>query len=491
MAKGKREKIKKAPAGLKVRVRKHLYALGFNSTQQYLHWCIDNGFKATLDKETSELIAEKSAIDKVNRIRHLNANIDRNPQKFIKMACEGKIRAEDITRPFWRNFCQSILSSKPLTEARKSLCELLLLVNEKADFLTDSIQFGNRTYLYVDALVQLNNRRGQWLRPLKEWNKSSHNKHRQFSSLARHLLAKYSVPVFMDSAWFRRDKSSYQMCDWFIHIGSGKNIRTAKLPIRLTKSEAHHFLNAPDDYGIENAFRWGQIHSLGGDSRLTQAVIATPIGDSFKNDDFWISVIRFFVNHPFLDRRHVGPIIDFLNYQKFEIQELLIGPGIVERRQPPHPGLTMARRSPERLLSQVEQWHRELGRSQPTKKLYFKRSGIGDFEVKKGKDENLRIWKISEILSGSALVEEGKLMRHCVATYGPSCARGKCSIWKMEVQAPKHKEKCQTIEVSREGVIVESRGKYNRYPNPKEVEILKQWAANEGLIIGPFIRSIV
>lgn len=489
MAKRKKEKTKKTPAEMRIRVRKHIEGLGFTSTKGYLQWCVDNGFNASFDKDEHDFAVEKNALVQLHQRNQMIANIDRNPKKLIKNVCAGEINAEEITRPFWKEFCQSILNSKSDKDSRNSLSELLLIVNERADFLTEKIRFGNQTYLYVDALVQLNNRRHQWIRPIDKWYESSHNKHRQFSSLVRYLFAKYSVPIFMDSVWFRNDKGSYRMRDWFIHIGCGKNIRTAKLPIPLTKSEAHHFIKAPDDYSIENAIRWGQVHSLGGDKRLTESINGSRIGNSFKNYEFWLSVIRFFVNNPLLDRRHVGPIIDFLSFQKFETQEVLVGPGIVENREPPQPGLSMNRRNPERLLRQVEQWHRELGRSIPAKQLYFKRSGIDEFEVKTGKDEKQRIWKITEILSGSALANEGKMMHHCVATYAPSCASGKCSIWTMELQIPNHREKCQTIEVNRHGVIVESRGKYNRYPNHKEFEILKQWAKKEGLTVGQSIRS--
>jgi hypothetical protein len=227
----------------------------------------------------------------------------------------------------------------------------------------ESVSFGDRTYLYIDALIKLNSRRGQWIRPLEAWHASSHNRRRQFSSLARHLLAQYPVPGFMDSAWFRSDKGSYRMRDWFVHVGSGRNIRTAKTPIRLTKRMAHYLLEAPDDYTIESALRWGQVHALGGDRRLTEALLSTRIGDSFENDDFWGSVIRFFIANPLLDRSHVGPIVDYLLHQKYETREMLVGPGVVEQLPPPQPLLSMRGRTPESLLKHVELWHHEMGRA--------------------------------------------------------------------------------------------------------------------------------
>ena len=56
-------------------------------------------------------------------------------------------------------------------------------------------------------LVRLNDQRHRWVRPLSSWKVTSHNRRRQFSSLIRHLLARYPVPAFMDSVWFRNDRA--------------------------------------------------------------------------------------------------------------------------------------------------------------------------------------------------------------------------------------------------------------------------------------------
>ena len=69
----------------------------------------------------------------------------------------------------------------------------------------------------------------------------------QFGSLARHLLARYDVPAFLDAAW--RDgltAEGVRHQGWFKHVGRGENIRTADdLPIPMTKRMAHHFLQTP------------------------------------------------------------------------------------------------------------------------------------------------------------------------------------------------------------------------------------------------------
>src|SRR5687768_8740141 len=48
-------------------------------------------------------------------------------------------------------------------------------------------------------------------------------------------------------------------------------------------------------------------------------------------------------------------------------------------------------------------------------------------------------------------------------------------------------EKRQTVEVSKRGEIVQSRGKFNRLPTSSEFEILKKWASYAGLRIAPYV----
>ena len=124
----------------------------------------------------------------------------------------------------------------------------------------------------------------------------------------------------MDSVWFRgaHEEARIQQ-SWFLHLGGGANIRTADLlPLGLTKNMAHHFLQAPDTYTVEEALRYGQIMGQDGDEALVEAVIDTRLGSSFEHESFWATVIQFLVRHPMLDPDLIGPIVDFIHEQRFE-----------------------------------------------------------------------------------------------------------------------------------------------------------------------------
>ncbi len=397
------------------------------------------------------------------------------------------MRAEDVRHTPLRRICERIEETPDDPDYREGMRELLVTVGERADFLTEAVDVGGARQPYVNALIALHDRRAQWVRPLEEWKVRSHNRERQFASLVRHLIARYPVPGFMDSAWLRRDRASYRQRDLYVHIARGGTVREGKTPIPLTTRMGHHFLQAPDHYLIENAIRWGQIHALGGGRRLADAIVATRLGTDFANDEFWRTVLVFFVENPMLDRATVGPIIDYLRHQKYEGDAVYIRPGVREQRPPPQPGLTMKGRTPESLLRQVERWHEKLGREEGQLGRW-EPTGIPPFERTTGKaGKDRRTWSIRELLSSRELVAEGRTMRHCVASYARSCAASRCSIWTLEREDRDGLHKLQTVEVNREGVIVQSRGKYNAPPSDRERRILQRWAQAADLRISRYV----
>lgn len=88
----------------------------------------------------------------------------------------------------------------------------------------------------------------RWIRGLEEWTSKVQRNGMpqsidQFSSLARHLLAKYHVPTFLDESWFaERSDEAVQRQGWFIHVGSGGSVRDLDTPVHLTRRMAHEFM---------------------------------------------------------------------------------------------------------------------------------------------------------------------------------------------------------------------------------------------------------
>ncbi len=405
-------------------------------------------------------------------------------ERVITGACMGTLTANQLTRPAMRAFCAAIEGSSKDKASRASLAKLLRFVHDRADFLCESVEIGGRQLPYVNGLIKLNDRRKNWLAQPEAWKVPSHNSRRQFSSLARHLVAHFPVPDFMDEAWLDTAPGTRRLRDWFVHIGLGKNIRTAKTPIPMTKMMAHHFLEAPGSFGVLGAIRWGQVRALGGDRRLTEALLGSRLGTVFAHDAFWATVIRFLAANPMLDRRHIGPIIDYIFDQRFESLHVVREDGETEEFPPPQPNLSMRGRSATSLLAAVDRWHGELGKRAKVSGRVFKKSGVLGLQLadKDGKPT----WRIRELLSPSELALEGRIQKHCVVTYAASCEAGECSIWTMEKKDDVGFEKHQTIEVRRR-TIVQCRGRLNRLPSRGEFNILETWARLAGLSIGPYV----
>lgn len=322
--------------------------------------------------------------------------------------------------------------------------------------------------------------RSSWIRDIESWSPRTYNAERQFLSLLSHLYARYPVPVFMAQAWTTGNAVHQQ---WYRQLGIGKNIRTVEhLPVRFTKAMAHLFLSAPDHYSINGAIRWAQILAVGGDKRIADAICETRLRDTFVDDEFWLIVFRFFAANPMLDPARINPIVDYIWHEKYEDVIAFPEPGVAENLGPAQPNFTMRGRTVDSLLRQVERWHNQLGIATKDLSLEWQRTDVNNFHFVEGTREskNMRVWRITELLSSKQLVEEGRQLRHCVASYAASCRSRAKSIWSMTVETENGVERLLTIEVTNRE-IRQVRGKRNRLAEPKEKEIIQRWSAMEKL----------
>ena len=370
--------------------------------------------------------------------------------------------------------------------------QLLWHVRARTNLLHPSDRAGDNRSLVNAGLLDLALHHTDWIRSIEMWCPAHHAVWPLFSSLAQHLLARYPVPAFMTSVWF--DQSPGQRMpqqEWYKHLGRGENIRTADLSVRLTKAMAHWFTQAPHHLSAVQAIRWAQVRGLGGNKHLARVVVTTRLGKVLENEEFWESVLHFFINHPSLDFAQIGPVVDFLQHQRFEWREGVTLAGVFGKIPPPQPQYTMKGRTVPSILRQVAEWHKELSKEENQPKILWRHSPLKDFRFIEGSKAlgNMRAWTITEILSTRGLLLEGKAMRHCVATYGDDCAERQSSIWSMQVETQGGQDRVLTIEVDLPTrTICEVRGKCNRMPGADEQAIVERWAAVEGLKIADYVR---
>ena len=459
---------------------------------RYKRWCHNNGFvKTTYEKTSRQRHDEKLFVQRRSAQGRLDQRkeLEKNPRRTYQMIFRGEVSTKDLGRaagPF-EKIGKRYGESSP--SGKKALEDLVMAVDRYTDLLDRNYRIGGRENNYLDAILRLHEQHQHWFRSPKDWKPKTHNDERQFIDLARHLLAQYEMPQFMAKVWFDADDLHRE---WYMHLGRGGNIRTARnLPIELTKKMAHHFLKAPKDYTLCEAFRWGQVFALGGSRRIVEALRQTRICQSYAHDDFWITVIRYFLRHPMLDTAHYNPITDYLYHMRFVPRNRMIARGEIERLPPEQPNLTMKDRDPETLLEQVDAWHARLAKETKYRKHNWEHSSIGEFELEEGKLEkgNLRIWRITELLSTEELRAEGRDMHHCVGSYSGSCASGSVAIFSMSKTVFGHSsKKMLTISVRPSTrCITEARGVYNARPEAKERNILQAWANQENLQVPSYV----
>ena len=262
----------------------HLEALGVETIEEYQLWCAERGLGFALDKSTKKLRRERELAELEN-IKHQVRNI----REAISRICRGELDAADLRADYLLEIHAGFSELGDDLPGREALRELLLHLERHSELLNSwtaisrlGAQPGNT---YIEGVVALARYRDRWVRSVEGWHPDSRNARRQFSSLVRHLLALYEMPAFMDTTWFLDDaEEARRQQEWFIHIGQGQNIRTADLPLRLTKRMAHAFLQAPSHLTVVEALRWAQIVGWGGDEELVNAINATRLGRNFVEE---------------------------------------------------------------------------------------------------------------------------------------------------------------------------------------------------------------
>ena len=478
------------------RLKRHINQLGLESEKGYRAWCLEHGLSKELHKtpflQQKEQELARKLLGQANLTNRRRGT--RHPRNTIDLLYRGELEKQDLGADYLKKI--QALFAKTDEQTRSAMRDLLVHVDrygalfDMAPAIPYLGQLPSNTF--VEAMGSLARYRAAWIRPVEEWRPKGHNPRRQFNCLARHLLARYDVPFFMDAAWFQDEESvALQQQNWFAHIANGGNIRTADIPVKLTKKMAHSFSSAPEELPIELALRWGQVAGQGGGESLARAVMGSRLGTTFENEEFWETVIKFLVNNPMVDPTLVGPIIDFIHNVKYEPREIVQPGGAVEMADPLQPNFAVKARSVDKLLTQMEAWHAGLGgefAGDDRDRNGLVRWGPSGLRTLRVREENPQtgektMWMVQELLSTKELSAEGRAMRHCVSSYAKNCRKGNASIWSLQaVDGDQKRRPVMTIavDVNRKSVT-QVRGKYNIAPVGK-VKNMNQRSLNRAYL---------
>ncbi len=340
---------------------------------------------------------------------------------------------------------------------------------------------------FMYALKNIIERSKDWIRPIFGWKPISQNPHKQLHHLIRYLFTKFDVPEFLNTAWMNNDKRYQREQNWLLHIGNGRNIRTAPdLPLPLTKRLAHYFLQSPSEYTIDGAFRWAQIRSMGGSRSFTKSVMACYIAEEFKYADFWLSVYRWLIANPSFPVKEYQSLFEFLYAEKF-YRSIPDEDWTINKYYPRQPNLSMSGRTTESLLKQIKLSRERINREDcGLANRTWKGTSFLDCPEWKFEEDKM-IYSIQELLKEKDLMEEGKAMQHCVASYATSCFQRYSSIWSLRRQdcLTGRRKRLVTIEVNpQKKTIVQIKGRSNRAPELAELTIIKKWSQQAKIDFG-------
>jgi hypothetical protein len=335
----------------------------------------------------------------------------------------------------------------------------------------------------LHAFARLVRHHRDWRQVPESWSAPAASPRVQLRSLMLHLFGGYPLPATVADTWLRPTSPLWER-ELYLHLAAGLSVRRFKFPCgtRLSKRAAAWFMQAPDDLSIQAALRWAQVRALDGDERLARALATeTLLGAIATDHEFWATVTQFLVRHQPISVTEMREIIAFIQRQRFLPASAVIGGA--GGNQPLQPALCLRRMSLRSLRRMMANWQPPVAptiavTSRVKSPLYWSPSDIGYYRT----FSNGAAWAIHELLSDVQLRIEGKLMRHCVASYAGRCARRESSIWSLTSTRGGKTLRELTIEVQPAArTIVQFKGRHNAAPSAVQLEVVLAWAELEGL----------
>ncbi|MCX6318665.1 MAG: PcfJ domain-containing protein [Bacteroidetes bacterium] len=147
------------------------------------------------------------------------------------------------------------------------------------------------------------------------------------------------------------------------------------------------------------------------------------------------------------------------------------------------PALEMKGRTLHSLLKRSDEWHKH--HSHVTKIMEWNSCGINGFRFEKKEEQIV----LEELTSNMLLADEGKAMRHCVASYDSYCNKGRTAVFSLRSYSLDILlNRIATIEVDLHNKrIVQAKGRLNAKIEPATKALLEKWAGTEGLGMSPHL----
>ena len=327
--------------------------------------------------------------------------------------------------------------------------------------------------------------RSHALRAPEDWRCriKSRSEERRFIDFLRFTFARYRIASHLERVWLypiedefvdrivlpnrqeMRRSGAPDLRRWYLVVAQGGSLYKQEARPYLSKQEIHHFLTAPPEIAsTKHAFWYAVARAQVDNVDIARKVARCKVANYSIASTYWKEVARFFARNPF-SIHEMDDLVDFLFAVKQQDQ-----------------AFTLKGRTAVALKRRMEDWHQALRRNQAISGGAWTGSPLPDIDYPVGRDDKRAIWRIRQIKTGNELFREGERMHHCVASYKSACMRGDVSIWSMTSEFPIGRvNRGVTMEVGRDGRIMQCRGFANRDPYANEAMMAKRWAREHAL----------
>jgi len=321
-----------------------------------------------------------------------------------------------------------------------------------------------------------------WLRSPHGWSPPNSQRRDCIISFVNHLFLEYPVPGFVYNNWLRAGWPRVKWACWFLLFARGVSLRKAAeafnwdIPKRLPK----WLREAPEQLSPVEAVMWAEVMSLGGTETVFRWLVAHPayaVDTTSRLSDpsltaFWRQTAQWLVSHEVeLPTHDVRGILDWAMHLYTE--------GRRGRR------FSWAGRSVARAAEAAEEYRRLREALRGSRLAEIENCRWEAHGWNWDHNDGYSTWHLVELTTGRELIEEGRELGHCVASYVHHCLTDHSAICSLR----RDDSRTVTIEVNPWSKrIVQVCGLQNRCAADAEQAMIDRW---EKAVLRPLRGGLV
>lgn len=394
--------------------------------------------------------------------------------------------ARRIANNCLRQHCHAIARSFRRADLKvlKPFCARIFAVVETRSRILHEIH--PNEFAVVAAIARLGAYAGCWLREPEDWRPRREDDARaQWAHLLRHLLARYEVPGFLDSAWLIPGSLLHFERDCWCALGFGRSLREVNgFPRSISNRVLHQALVGNEGKSLAEAVWKAQLRQVRASPVLHAAVMSSRVPLELHHHGLWLRLVARFTGAGEAAASHFAILADSL-----VTVDAHRGPEQVERLMalPLDDLIRHCNRFVSELLSSnghlltAEQVRAAAEKAQLSKMVASTWTPLlGGESLRAG--HVTTPWRIDELCSLTSLKQEGLAMSHCVAGYARRCKEGSSAIFSLrhcetDAAGATRAVSYATIEVHPSTrKIVQIRASRNKPVNNSCQRMIHEWA---------------